>query len=148
MSEERKIKKRAISIRGMAGRIREREDNIYSQAVISDILKMYFDECQKALENGERVGLSTIGTLIPKVHVYRRYGIPNMNDPEGNLPFVQVHFTRSKLCKEKINSRFLKNLKNGFPGLGERCQCNKAQRGLLISQGFSLAEEEDACTEE
>lgn len=148
MSEERKIKKRAISIRGMTARICEREDNIYNQAAITDILKMFFDECQKVLENGERVGLSTIGTLIPKVHVYRRYGIPDMNDPEGNLPFVQVHFTRSKLCKEKINSRFLKNLKNGFPGLGERCQCNKAQRGLLISQGFSLREEEDECTEE
>lgn len=148
MNDERKIKKRAISIRGMTARICEREDNIYNQAAITDILKMFFDECQKALENGERVGLSTIGTLIPKVHVYRRYGIPGMNDPKGNLPFVRVHFTRSKLCKEKINSRFLKNLKNGFPGLGEECQCNKAQRGLLISQGFSLAEEEDECTEE
>lgn len=146
MSE--KPKKRAINIKGMAARIIEREDNIYNQEVIKKVLTMYFEECQKVLENGERVGLPAIGTLTPRVHVKKRYGFSFMNDPKEILPFVQVHFIRSKLCKEKINSRFLKNLKNGFPGLGEECQCNKAQRGLLISQGFSLREEEDECTEE
>ena len=39
----------------MAGRILNREDNIYKKEIIYDVLKMYIDEIQKALMKGERV---------------------------------------------------------------------------------------------
>lgn len=151
MSVKVKNYKRAINITGMAGRVCNREDNIYKLSVISDILKMYFDECQNALENGEKVGLSIIGTITPKVHTPRTYGFSLMNSPEGNKPYTSIQFTRGKTCRDKLDRKYWNNLKNGFAGLGERCQCNKAQKNVLKEAGFlapEYLEEETECTEE
>lgn len=151
MSVKVKNYKRAINITGMAGRVCNREDNIYKLSVITDILKMYFDECLNALEDGEKVGLSTIGTITPHVHTPKTYGCLRMNSPEGNKPYTTIQFTRGITCRERLDRKFWKNLKKGFAGLGERCQCNKAQKNVLIEKGFlapEYAEEVEECTEE
>jgi len=49
----------------MAARIYNREDNLYKQDIIKDILRMYADEVRKCMINGERVQISKVGTIIP-----------------------------------------------------------------------------------
>lgn len=93
--------KSPITIQGIAQRIWKREGNIYKLEVIQNILRMYFDECEKALENGERVGLSKIGSLSPRVHTKLTYNIPSMNAEEGNKPYTSLKFTRGCANKEK-----------------------------------------------
>lgn len=128
--------KSPITIQGIARRIWKREGNIYKLEVIQNILRMYFDECEKALENGERVGLSKIGSLSPRVHTKLTYNIPSMNAEEGNKPYTSLKFTRGCANKEKMDIKYRKNIKNGFPGLGEDCQCDQKQINTLIERGF------------
>lgn len=97
---------------------------------------MYFEECEKALENGEKVGLSGIGSLIPKVHTPITYNVRSMNDEDGNKPYTTVQFIRVKENKRKMNSKYLRNINDGFAGLGEYCQCNQMQKNILINKGF------------
>lgn len=59
--------RKALAISDMAWRIQNREDNLYSGNVISNVLKMYMDECKKSLLKGERIQITGIGTIIPEV---------------------------------------------------------------------------------
>lgn len=140
--------KRPISIQGMGERVWKREDNTYKLQMIQEILKMYFDECEKALENGEKVKLSKIGSLSPKVHTPITYNVHSMNDEDGNKPYTTIQFTRGRTNKQKMNSKYLKNIKDGFAGIGEQCKCNKLQINILIDKGFLKPEETEEDGEE
>ncbi|MCM1258287.1 MAG: hypothetical protein NC307_10615 [Roseburia sp.] len=66
----------ALTAFKMAKRICDREDNIYNKKVINrqvvtDILLMYMDERRKALIDGERIEISKVGTIIPKVKTHK-----------------------------------------------------------------------------
>ena len=50
----------ALSTGKMAARIYNREDNIYKQSIIKEILDMYAKEVCKAMMNGEHVQKSTL----------------------------------------------------------------------------------------
>lgn len=143
MDEIKQKYKKPLSIRSMSSRVRNREDCIYKNETIQSILIMYFEECEKALENGEKVGLSGIGSLIPKVHTPITYNVQSMNDDEGNKPYTSIRFMRGNVNKRKMNSKYLKNIKNGFAGLGENCKCNQMQKNILIDKGFMRVGEED-----
>lgn len=134
----KQIKRRkVIRIFGIASRILNREDNLYKQEVIKDILQMYLEECDKALVDGYGVGLDKVGTLIPQVHSPKSYyPINSMNLEEGNKPYTTVKFNRSKILKSKMDKKYRKNVKDGIPGLGEECMCNTSQRNRLIEKGF------------
>ena len=58
--------KKALTMHHIAGRIYNREDNLYSEKIVYEILKKCMDECKKGLLRGERIQLSGIGTLIPE----------------------------------------------------------------------------------
>lgn len=56
--------KLGLSANKMSARILKREDNKYKKEVIYDVLKMYMDECRKAVLDGERVKLKELGLLF------------------------------------------------------------------------------------
>lgn len=52
-----------LTVKQIAERIMQREDNIYRIEVIRDILDKYCEECANALIDGEKLNISGIGTL-------------------------------------------------------------------------------------
>lgn len=144
MDETVKKYKIPLNIRVMASKMLNRADCIYKIDTILDVLGMYFEECETVLEEGETVGLPGIGSLTPHVHAPMNYNIPSMNAKEGNnKPCTTVKFTRASENKRKMNSRYLKNIENGFAGLGENCKCTAMQRNLLIETRFMSVEEDE-----
>lgn len=146
-----------ITIQQMASRILRREDNVYfKHDCILDILNMYFDECVKALNNGEKVNFSRLGTLTPTVHTPLSYNIKSLNDDENNpaKPFTGIKYTRNQTLKRCMNVTFNNNIKNGYAGLGDKCVCTPMQIGILKQHGllendYTLEGSEDnECTEE
>ena len=129
--------KLGISPYKMAGRIVQREDNkIYKKEFIYDVLKMYMDECQKALLRGERVQILGVGTLIPQVKTCAHFGVPDCNNQEGNNPpYTGIRMTRTNTLRAKMNQQLMENIENGTYGL-EKLHFNKQQMSYLKSAGF------------
>lgn len=55
----------------------------YKKEFVYDILKMYMEECQKALLRGERVQISGVGTIISEVKTCESFNVPQCNKEEG-----------------------------------------------------------------
>lgn len=103
----------------MSARIYEREDNIYSRAVITNVLSMYMDECRKALVKGECVHLPRVGTIIPEVKVGKQHNLPACNKEEGNPPYTRVRITRNSRLTSDMNGALVRNISKGIMGLDE-----------------------------
>ena len=142
----------------MAGRILNREDNIYKKEIIYDVLKMYIDEIQKALMKGERVLIRGVGTIIPEVKTHvGAYNMPQCNTSEGNPPpYTLLKMSRSIKFGYKMNDKLQDNVANGIYGL-EKLPFSKQQMTILKDGGYVpedaeemviTEEEDDSCTEE
>lgn len=143
MDSNKKIYKKSLTMPTLAARVYEREDNKYKREIIRDVIKMYFEECENALLNGENIQISCIGTLNAHVHIPKSYACSRFNSVVGNQPYTSVKYNRGQLFRDKMNNRYRNNVKNGIPGLGGKCMCNKAQQTMLKELGFLDAEKED-----
>ena len=124
-----------------ANRIHDREDNIYSERVIYDVLKMYMDECQKGLLRGERVQLTGIGTIIPEVKVHERDVRVCERNCE-NLPYTSLKMSRNHSLVHEMNQTLQKNIENGILGL-EELPFSKQQITILRDGGIIPDEESE-----
>lgn len=135
--------KLGLSPHKMAGRIAERADNkIYKKEFVYDILKMYMEECQKALLRGERVQISGVGTIIPEVKTCESFNLPKCNKEEGNPPYTRIRMSRNNILGEKMNETLLENIKNGIYGL-EKLPFSKQQMTYLRNGGFIPKDKEE-----
>ena len=132
-----------LTTKQIAERIMQREDNIYRMEVIRDILDRYSEECMKALIDGEKLNLSGIGTLTPKIHAPITMNIFDDED-EKRIPYVTVNYRRNTKLKDRMNSRYRKNIENGFAGLSDKCICTTQQKNTLIEKGVMKGEIENA----
>lgn len=82
--------KNALAAGKMAARIYNRDDNIYKQSMIKEILDMYAEEIHKAMLNGERVQISKVGTITPEVKARIHYTLPSCNK-EGRKPTIHKY---------------------------------------------------------
>lgn len=121
----------------MAARILNREDNKYKKELIYDVLKMYMDECRKAVLNGERVQITGVGTIIPKLRTHKgTFNMPICNRCEGNPPpYVEVKLSRNDSFRKELSEKLLKNLDNGIIGLG-KLSFDVQQINILKNSGF------------
>lgn len=121
----------------MAARILNREDNKYKKELIYDVLKMYMDECRKAVLNGERVQITGVGTIIPKLRTHKgAFNMPICNRCEGNPPpYVEVKLSRNDSFRKELSEKLLKNLDNGIIGLG-KLSFDIQQINILKNSGF------------
>ena len=121
----------------MAARILNREDNKYKKELIYDVLKMYMDECRKAVLNGERVQITGVGTIIPKLRTHKgAFNMPICNRCEGNPPpYVEVKLSRNDSFRKELSEKLLKNLDNGIIGLG-KLSFDVQQINILKNSGF------------
>lgn len=126
---------RGLSTKTMTKRICEREDNTYKETIIYDVLRMFADECQNALLNGERVGIAGVGTIIPNVKTRECFTLPCCNNTEGNPPYTNVRMTRTYSLKQKMDRKLLNNLKEGIYGL-EKLPFSEQQMTYLKNGGF------------
>lgn len=112
---------KTVTINKMAKRIYDnRNDNIVKTDTIKIILKMYMEECRKALLRGERVELLGIGTIIPKVKTHRSCYLPTCNNTNHeNAPYTKMEMTRMDSLQKEMNETLLKNIENGIYGLEE-----------------------------
>ena len=107
--------KKALTMRQIASRIYDREDNIYSEKIIYEILTKCMDECKKALLKGERVQLKGIGTLIPEVRTHKQYFNPRTYDNiDEYLPYTKVRVWRNRTLIDEMNQTLVKNIQNGI----------------------------------
>ena len=138
-----------LSANQMAGRILHREDNIYKKDIIYDVLKMYMDECRKALLNGERVTLTKLGTITPQLRTHiGSYNLPTCNRCEDNPPpDVGVKLSRSTEFRKQLNEKLLKYIENGEIGLGN-LSFDERQLTILRNSGFIPDETEEDCKED
>ena len=132
-----------LTTKQIAERIMQREDNIYRIEVIRDILDRYCEECTNALLDGEKLNLSGIGTLTPKIHAPVTMNIFDDGD-EKRIPYVTVNYRRNTKLKDRMNRRYRKNIENGFAGLSDKCVCTTQQRNVLIEKGVMEGETIDA----
>lgn len=132
----------------MAGRILSREDNIYKKDIVCDVLKMYMDEIQKALLRGERVLLMGVGTIIPEVKTHiGNYNMPECNNFEGNPPpYTLMKMSRTHTLHDKMNSKLLKNVRNGIYGL-EKLPFSRQQLDILKDGGYIPVDAEEMVIE-
>lgn len=152
MSEEKQQPKyegwiRPLTLRSMASRIYHREDNRMDYDKIVKVLQMYFEEADKALKNGEKVKLENIGSLTPRVHTPLSSNILWFEDETLKKPYTDIKFTRATRNKQSMDALFLRNIKNGFAGLGVKCKCNQMQKNILIDKGFLEAESQEGDNE-
>lgn len=138
MEQEKKTESNVgLTKKQIASRILKRKDNIYSLDTVKNIIQMYLEECSIALENGEKINLSGLGTLTPKVHTPRTYNISSCNIADGeNPPYTSIFFIKNRKLKEKMDHHYIKNIERGFLGLSEKCKCNAMQRTILIEKGY------------
>lgn len=127
--------KNALAAGKMAARIYNREDNIYKQSMIKEILDMYAEEIHKAMLNGERVQISKVGTITPEVKVRLHFTLPSCNKEGGNPPYTNIRISRNEIIKENMDRKLLKNIENGIYGL-EKTPFTKQQLGILKNSGF------------
>lgn len=141
---------KALSAFKMAKRICDREDNIYNKKlinrqVVTDILRMYMDECRKALIDGERIEITKVGTIIPEVKTHEgNFNLPMCNKDGGNPPSTKLKITRNNLLFKAMNNTLIQNIENGIYGL-KKLPFTKQQLNLLIKTGYIT---EDAEKEE
>lgn len=144
---------RTLSAFMLAKRICDREDNIYNKKminrqVVTDILKMYMDECYKALINGERVELSKVGTIIPEIKTHiGNYNLPMCNKDGGNPPSTKLRMTRSASLYRDMNKTLIENIENGIYGL-EKLPLSKQQLVILKESGYLPEDAETEMEEE
>jgi len=137
-----------LQVNKMAGRIINREDNIYDKKVVINILNAYMDECRKALIKGERIQLSGVGTIIPEVRTHRSCYLPYCNNDEHeNSPYTRIRMTRTNSLREDMDRTLLSNIENGIYGL-EKLPFDIQQIGNLKANGFIREEESDYGEEE
>ena len=127
--------KNGLSAGKMAARIYNREDNIYKQSVIKEILDMYSKEIYNALMNGERVQISKVGTIFPEIKVRRHYGLPGCDKEGGNPPYTIIRIFRNRTIKENMNNHLLQNIDNRIYGLA-KTPLSKQQFNILKNSGF------------
>lgn len=127
--------KNGLSAGKMAARIYNREDNIYKQSMIKEILDMYAKEINKALLNGERVQISKVGTIFPEIKTRESYGLPTCNKEGGYPPYTKLRITRNRAIKENMNRQLLQNIENGIYGLA-KTPFSKQQFNILKKNGF------------
>lgn len=132
-----------LTVEQLAERIMQREDNIYYRMEsIRDVIYKFCDECVKALENGEKINLTGLGTLTPSIHAPVTMNIFDAED-EKRIPYVTVQYRRSTKLKNSMNNKYRKNIENGFAGLSEHCICDTRQRNTLIEKGLLKVEGEN-----
>ena len=132
---------KAVTINQIAGRICDKEGNIYSKKVVYDILNKCMEECRESLFRGERVQLSGIGTIIPQVKAHKRPNyLPFCNRDRGDLPCTRIKITRNNAFIQKMNETLLKNMENGILGL-EKLPFDKQQLTILRDSGIIPDEE-------
>ncbi len=127
--------KNGLSAGKMAARIYNREDNIYKQGMIKEILDMYAQEINKALMNGERVQISKVGTIFPEVKVRLSYGLPGCDKEGGNPPYTNIRISRNRAIKTNMNNHLMQNIENGIYGLA-KTPFSKQQFNILKDSGF------------
>lgn len=127
--------KNGLSAGKMAARIYNREDNIYKQGMIKEILDMYAQEVYKALMNGERVQISKVGTVFPEVKVRLSYGLPGYDKEGGNPPYTNIRISRNRAIKTNMNNHLMQNIGNGIYGLA-KTPFSKQQFNILKNSGF------------
>lgn len=123
-----------LTIYKATNRIHHRDDNIYSERVIYDVLKMYVDECKKAILRGERVQLKGIGTIIPEVKTHE-YDVRVCERNCENMPYTRMRMTRNNSLGQEMNRKLLKNIENGILGL-EELSFSKQQIAILRNSGM------------
>ena len=132
---------KALSAYKMAKRIYDREDNVYDKKVITkhlitNILLMYMDECKKALEEGERIELSRVGSIIPEVKVHEgNFNLPMCNKDGGNPPYTKLRIRRNNLLVDVMNNALIKNIENGIYGL-DKLPFSRQQMDILKKSGY------------
>lgn len=126
---------KALTMRHIAGRIyNNREDNIYSEKIIYEILKMCMDECKKGLLKGERIQLSGIGTIIPEVKTHEHNYVVCGKEYD-NLPYTSMKMSRNHSLVHEMNQTLQRNIENGILGL-EELPFSKQQIAILKKGGF------------
>lgn len=130
-----------LTIYKALNRIYDRADNLYSEKVIYEVLKMYVDECRKALLRGERVQLKGIGTIIPEVKVHER-DVRVCEKNCENLPYTSMKMSRNQSLVQEMNQKLQKNIENGIIGL-EELPFSKQQIAILKKGGLIPDEEND-----
>lgn len=138
----------SVTSHQMSARIYEREDNIYSRPVITNVLSMYMDECRKALVKGECVLLPRVGTIIPEVKVAsKKYNLPPCNKEEENPPYTRVRITRNSRLKGDMDGALIRNISKGIMGLDElpfdSQQIMKLKESGFIPSDFVIENEEE-----
>lgn len=141
--------KKGLTLFQIAGRILNREDNIYKKDIVCDVLKMYMDEVQKALLRGERVQIHGVGTIMPEVKTHiGNYNMPRCNNFEGNPPpYTLMKMSRTKILHDKMNSKLLDNVKNGIYGL-EKLPFSRQQMDILKDGGYIPVDAEEMIIED
>lgn len=127
--------KDGLSAGKMAARIYNREDNIYKQSMIKEILDMYSKEIYNAMMNGERVQISKVGTIIPEVKVRLHFTLPGCNKEGGNPPYTKIRMSRNHSIKENMDRKLLQNIENGIYGLA-KTPFSKQQFDILKNSGY------------
>ncbi len=144
---------KALSAYKMAKRIYDREDNVYDKKVITkqlitSILLMYMDECKKALEEGERIEISKVGSIIPEVKVHEgNFNLPMCNKDSGNPPYTKLRIRRNNLFGETMNKILLRNIESGVCGL-DKLPFSRQQMDILKKSGYISQDAEIDCVKE
>ena len=138
---------RGLTANQIAKRIYNREDNVYDKKVITkqlitSILLMYMDECKKALEEGERIEISKVGSIIPEVKVHEgNFNLPMCNKDSGNPPYTKLRIRRNNLFGETMNKILLRNIESGVCGL-DKLPFSRQQMNILKKSGYIPADAE------
>lgn len=127
--------KDALSAGKMAARIHNREDNLYKQSVIKEILDMYAKEIYKAMIDGERVQISKVGTITPEVKTRMAFNLPSCNREGGNPPFTKIVISRNRAIKENMDRQLLQNMDSGIYGLA-KTPFSKSQMDIMKKCGY------------
>ncbi len=130
--------KNALSAGKMAARIYNREDNIYEQSIIKEILGMYANEIYKAMLDGERVQISKLGTITPEVKTREAFNLPSCNREGGNPLFTKIRMSRNHAIKENMDRQLLQNMDNGIYGLA-KTPFSRKQMDIMKKYGYSLS---------
>lgn len=97
---------------------------------------MYMDECREAMQRGERVLITRVGTIIPEVKVHEgNFNLPRCNKEEGNPPYTKLRIRRNNQLGEAMNKMLLKNIENSIYGL-EKLPFSRQQFAILKKSGY------------
>lgn len=139
---------KGLSIGQMTGRILRRRANIYDKKTVKDVLKMYMDECRKALIKGERVQITGVGTIIPEVKTHMgNYQMSIHNKDDEKSPYTKIKISRNMKLRNDMLEALLSNIENGIYGL-EKLPFNAQQIYNLKANGFIFEDEQEMDNEE